>query len=77
MSLVDTALKHLKGKRVVVVCAFREEDYLQELTGTLIDGQEDCLVIQEEDDPSPTVVNAAFVAWVYEDTGEDEEAEEG
>ncbi|MFH1140467.1 MAG: hypothetical protein V1724_02095 [Chloroflexota bacterium] len=73
MSLVDEAIKHLKGKQVLVVTSLESEDYLQEVSGILVDGADGCLVVQQEDAASPTIINAAFVAWIYEDTGEEEE----
>ena len=73
MSLVDEAIKHLKGKPVVVVTSVESEDYLQEVSGVLVDGADGCLVVQPEDEASPTIINAAFVAWIFEDTGEDED----
>lgn len=72
MGLAEMALRHLKGRRVVVVSTLKEDDLIQELGGVLIDGEAGCLVLQEEEETSPTIVNAAFVAWVYEDTGQDE-----
>ncbi|MDO8750475.1 MAG: hypothetical protein Q7K03_04955 [Dehalococcoidia bacterium] len=76
MSLVDEAIKYLKGKPVIVVTSLESEDYLQEVSGVLLDGSDGCLVVQQEDEASPTIINAAFVAWIYEDTGEDEEEDE-
>ena len=77
MSLVDEAIKHLKGKPVVVVTALESEGYLQEIAGILLDGAEGCLVVQQEEEESPTIINAAHVAWLYQETPEegDEEAE--
>ena len=73
MSMVDEALKHLKDKAVVVVTSLENEGYLQELEGVLVDGSEGCLVVQQGDDASPTIINVAHVAWVYEDTGDEDE----
>ena len=70
MPLVDEILKRLKGKRVVVVTSLESDGFLQEMDGLLIDGGEGYLVVQQGDDDSPTIVNTAFVAWVYEETEE-------
>ena len=75
MSLVDEAVKHLKGKHVVVVTSVESEGYLQEVSGVLLNGADGCLVVQQEEESSPTIINAAFVAWVYEETGEEDEGE--
>jgi len=76
VSLVDEAIKHLKGKQVIVITSLESEDYLQEVSGILVDGADGCLVVQQEDAASPTIINADFVAWIYEDTGEEDEEEE-
>ncbi len=76
MALVDEALKHLKGKQIIVVTDLDNEGYLQEIAGTLVDGADGCLVIQQLDGESPTLINAAHIAWIYEETGEAEEEEE-
>ncbi len=70
MPLVIEILKRLKNKRVVVVTSLESDGYLQELDGLLLDGGEGYLVVQQGDDPSPTIVNTAFVAWIYEETAE-------
>ncbi len=70
MSLVDEAVKRLKGKRVVVVTSVESEGYLQEIVGELQDGSDGCLIVMQDEDASPTIVNGAFVAWVYEDVAE-------
>ncbi len=70
MPLVDEILKRLKGKRVVVVTSLESDGFLQEMDGLLVDGGEGYLVVQQGDDDSPTIVNTAFVAWVYEETEE-------
>lgn len=76
MALAEEAVKHLKGKQVVVVTSVQSESYLQEIVGTLLEGVDGCLVVQQETDSSPTIINAAIVAWVYEATGEEEEGNE-
>ncbi len=76
MALVDEALKYLKGKRVVVVTDVESEGFLQEIVGVLLDGAEDCLIVLEGGDESPTIINAAHVAWMYEETLDEEEEEE-
>jgi hypothetical protein len=76
VSLVDEAVKHLKGKQVVVVTSLASEGYLQEVSGILEDGADGCLVVQQEDATSPTIINSAFVAWIYEDIDDEEDEEE-
>ena len=73
MALTDEAVKYLKGKQVVVVTSVENEGYLQEVAGVLLDGTDGCLVVQQEEESSPTIINASFVAWIYEDMGEEEE----
>ena len=75
MSLVDEALKYLKGRLVVVVTDLESEGYLQEIVGILLDGAEGCLVVQQGEEESPTLINAAHVAWIYEEVGDEEEEE--
>ncbi|MSQ22020.1 MAG: hypothetical protein EXR53_01760 [Dehalococcoidia bacterium] len=75
MSLVDEAIKHLSGKRVIVVTSLESDGYLQEVEGILEEGADGCLVIRQEDATSATIINADFVAWIYEDTGEEDEEE--
>jgi len=76
MALADEAIKYLKGKPVVVVTSLESDGYLQEIVGVLLDGVDGCLVVDQEEGASPTIINVAHVAWVYEDTGEEEEEEE-
>lgn len=76
MALVDEAVKYLKDKSVVVVTSLESEGYLQEIVGVLLDGADGCLVVQQEEEASPTIINVAHIAWVYEETGEGEEEEE-
>ena len=76
MGLVEEALKHLKGKQVIIVTGLDSDGYLQEIAGVLIEGTDGCLVVQQGDEPSPTLINAAYVAWIYEETEEQEEEEE-
>ena len=75
MALVDEALKYLKGKQVIVVTSLESEGYLQEIAGVLVDGAEGCLVIQQEEEASPTLINAAHIAWIYEETGDEVDQE--
>ena len=75
MALADEAIRHLKDKLVVVVTSLESEGYQQEIVGILVDGGEGCLVVQQGEGASPTIINAEYVAWVYEDTGEREEEE--
>lgn len=74
MSLVEEAGRYLKGKRVVIVTSVESEGYLQEVVGVLKEASDGCLVVQQEaDEGTPTLVNAAHVAWVYEEPEEDEQ----
>lgn len=68
MPLVDEIVKRLKGKQVVIVTSLESDGYLQELDGQLLDGGEGYLVVQQGDAESPTIVNTAYVAWIYEET---------
>ena len=76
MSLVDETLKYLKGKSVVVVTDLESDGYLQEIVGILLDGADGCLVVQQGEEKSPTIINASHVAWIYEETGDEEDEEE-
>ena len=68
MSLVGEALKYLQGRPVIIVTTLHDDGVLQELAGILVDANGDCLVIQQGDSGSPTLVNTANVAWLYEET---------
>ena len=72
MGLVDQSLKYYKGKLVDVVCAFKEEDFLQEVSGILLDGDGDCLIIEENEGLPPILVNASYVVWLEEGTTDEE-----
>ena len=77
MGMVEQMAKYLKGKQVIIVTtALDSEGYLQEIAGTLKDAVDECLIVEQDEDVAPTLVNAAHVVWVYEDTGEEEEEEE-
>ena len=74
MGLVEQAAKYLKGKPVVIVTsALDSEGYLQEIAGTLVEAVDGCLVVEQDKEAAPTLVNADHVVWVYEDTGEEDE----
>jgi hypothetical protein len=68
MGLVDQALKYYKGKLVDVVCALKEEDFLQEVNGILLDADGDCLIIEENDGLPPILINSSYVVWIEEGT---------
>ena len=70
MALIDEVIKYFKDKPVVVVTTLESEDYHEEIVGILMDGGDGCLVVQQGDDDSPTIINAAHVAWVYEETSD-------
>ena len=76
MSLADEAINHLKDKQVVIVTNIESEGYLQEIAGILVSGSDGCLLVRQADDESPTVVNTAHIAWVYEETSEKEDTDE-
>ena len=77
MSLADEAIKYLKDKQVVVVTNIESEGYLQEIAGVLLSGSDGCLVVRQGDEDSPTVVNTAHIAWIYEEaSGEGDKDEE-
>ena len=77
MSLADESIKYLKDKQVVVVTNIESEGYLQEIAGILLSGSEGCLVGRQGDEDSPTVVNTRHIAWIYEETSEEEDTDEG
>ena len=77
MSLADEAIKYLKDKQVVVVTNIESEGYLQEIAGMLVSGSDGCLVVRQGDGDSPTVVNTVHIAWIYEETSEEENTDEG
>jgi len=72
MSLVNEALKYLKEKQVIIVTDLDSDGYLQEIAGTLVGGDEGCLVIQQVEGESPTLINSVHIAWIYEEAGEEE-----
>ena len=77
MGLVEQSAKYLRSKPVIIVTSLLDsEGYLQEIAGTLLDAVDGCLIVEQEEGVAPTVVNAEHVAWVYEETGEEEEEEE-
>ncbi|MBI4339180.1 MAG: hypothetical protein HY680_04425 [Chloroflexi bacterium] len=73
MTLVEEALRLLKGKQVVVVTSLESDGFLQEIVGELLDGGDGYLVVKQAEEESPTVINTAFVAWIYEETEEEED----
>ena len=75
MALVDEALKYFKGRSVVVVTTVESEGYVQEVVGTLLDASGDCLLVQQGEEELPTIINVAHVAWIYEETADEEEEE--
>ena len=78
MGLEEQATKYLKGKQVIIVTSSLDsEGYLQEIAGTLLDAVDGCLIVEQDEEAAPTLVNPDHVAWVYEDVGDNEEEEEG
>ncbi len=77
MGIVEQAEKYLKGKQVIIVTNSLDSDgYVQEIAGTLLEAVDDCFVLGQSDEASPTLVNANHIAWIYEDIGEEEDEEE-
>ncbi len=92
MGLVEQAAKFYKGKQVIIVTSLLDsEGYLQEIAGKLTDAIDGCLVVEQgaystADDREdagplkgpaiPTLVSADYVAWMYEETGEEEPDDE-
>ena len=73
MGLEEQALKYMRGKQVIIVTsALDSEGYLQEIAGTLLEAVDGCLVIEQDQELAPTLVNSTHVAWVYEDASDDE-----
>lgn len=75
MGLAEQALRHFKDKSVVIVTTVKSEGFLQEVAGVLEDGGDGYLLVRDQDNDMPTVVNVSHVAWIYEETLEDEEEE--
>ena len=76
MGLAEQALKQFKGKPVVIVTTLESEGFLQEVAGVLEDGADGYLLVRDQDNDMPTLVNVSHVAWIYEETLEDEEEEQ-
>jgi hypothetical protein len=36
----------------------------------LLGGSDDCLLVKDEGDKLPTIINVAHIAWIYEDEGQ-------
>ena len=74
MGLEEQAAKYLKGRQVIIVTSSLDsEGYLQEIAGTLLDAVEGCLIVEQGEEAAPTLVNPDHVAWVYEDTEQEED----
>jgi|GEM_PF-3119954 hypothetical protein len=77
MGITEQAEKHLKGKSVIIVTNSLDSDgYVQEIAGTLLEAIDNCFVLGQLQEKSPTLVNAHYVAWIYEDEGDNEADEE-
>ena len=76
MGLAEQALRHFKNKPIVIVTTLESEGFLQEVAGVLEDGDDDYLLVRDQDNGMPTVVNVSHVAWIYEETLEEEEEEQ-
>ena len=75
MGLAEQALKQFKNKPVVIVTTVESEGFLQEVAGVLEDADDDYLLVRDQDNDMPTVVNVSHVAWIYEETPDEEEEE--
>lgn len=75
MGLAEQALRHFKNKPIVIATTIESEGSWQEVAGVLEDGADDYLLVRDQDNGMPTVVNVSHVAWIYEETQEEEEAE--
>lgn len=75
MGIAEQALRQFKNKPIVIVTTIESEGFLQEVAGVLEDGADDYLLVRDQDNSMPTVVNVSHVAWIYEETQEGEEAE--
>ena len=76
MGLAEQALRHFKNKPIVIVTTVESEGFLQEVAGVLEDGADDYLLVRDQDNGMPTVVNVSRVAWIYEETLAEEKAEQ-
>ena len=75
MGLAEQALKQFKNKPVVIVTTVESEGFLQEVAGVLEDAAGDYLLVRDQDNDMPTVVNVSHVAWIYEETPDEGEEE--
>lgn len=75
MGLAEQALKQFRNKPVVIVTTVESEGFLQEVAGVLEDAAGDYLLVRDQDNDMPTVVNVSHVAWIYEETPDEEEEE--
>ncbi len=76
MGLAEQALRHFKNKPIVIVTTIESDGFLQEVAGVLEDGAGDYLLVRDQDNGMPTVVNVSHVAWIYEETLGEEEVEQ-
>ena len=72
MGLAEQALAQFKNKPIVIVTTLESEGFLQEVAGVLEEGADGYLVVRDQDNGMPTVVNTSHVAWIYEETDEEE-----
>ena len=77
MGLEEQVGKYMRGKQVIIVTtALDSEGYLQEIAGTLLEAVDGCLVIEQNQELAPTLVNPAHVTWIYEDSSDEEYEDE-
>ena len=67
MSLVEESLNYFKDKSVVIVTDVETDGSIEEIAGILLGGSGDCLLVKDEGDNLPTVINVSHIAWIYED----------
>jgi len=67
MSLVEESVKYFKDKNVVIVTDVETEGSIEEIAGVLLGGSDDCLLVKDDGDNLPTIINVAHIAWIYED----------
>ena len=77
MGLEEQVSKYMRGKQVIIVTsALDSEGYLQEIAGTLLEAVDGCLVIEQDQELAPTLVNPAHVTWIYEDSSDEDSSDD-
>ena len=52
---------------MVIVTDVETDGSIEEIAGVLLGGSGDCLLVKDEGDNLPTVINVSHIAWIYED----------